>query len=653
MRTKKITLLLITMLASAQICAAEETTGSESTSVALSEIKVTASRQLLPESEVSNPVRILDRAALDVHPVKDVSEALATLPNVNIRRSGGPDAEASLGMYGISAQPRSPTSTTLAINGIPLNNGIFPETSLNILPLSLVERLEVIQGPASSAYGNNARVGVVNLVTRQLNDFSGQVSGSGARWSTYDAGGYLGGAFAGGGHYLIGYDQRGTDGHLQPKGTSDFSGSDLKNFAGFVDKDFGDLILSSAFIRYHWDRTNPSFLVQPGSPALSNPIGTPSARDEVGYRTHFNLAAAYAFSTQWYGDLIYTHNEFDEQTTFNANYGTPSGFNATAPTDQHTRSNSLSTKLNWETEANLLTVGIERQTARLTNQIANTVNTGNTTGYFIQDRYLAFSGQLALSAGYRFDSFSFYNENSRSPKLGFVFQPAAQNWLIRGNASRAFSAPSFNQLFGFLGNTKLVATTLDVKELGFEIRPLQNLKLGATAFHTKTSDPIYPRPRNQNPICTPGPGNCFVNVPDEAITRGITLDFRHHFVNNLEIGGSWTYLDPKENTFATSGRVVKLDSTYRHEGWTVSGVLRRETQRFFQDNHLSPFPDFTVIDADVSYRFNSAIKVSALVENLTNQKYSTTQVVSTNPAFPALPINRPERYVTLRADYNF
>lgn len=652
MRNKS-SLLIAAMLTSTRIGAAEITPGSETATVNLPDIRVTASRQLLPEDEVSNPVRTLDRPTLDALPVKDVTEALATLPNVNIRRAGGPDAEASLGMYGISAQPRSPTSTTLAINGVPLNNGIFPETSLNILPISLVERLEVIQGPASSAYGNNARVGVVNLVTRHLSAFGGQVSGSGARWSTYNADGYLGGAFENGGHYLVGYDQRSTDGHLQPKGRTDFSDSDLRNFAGFVDKDFGDLTLSSAYIRYHWDRTNPNYLVQPGSPALANPIGTATARDEVGYRSHFNIAAAYRFSPQWYGDLTYTYNEYDEQTTFNANYGTPSGFNVKAPTDQHTRSNGLSTKLNWETESNLLTVGIERQTARLIDQIAQKEYTGNTTGYFIQDRFLAFSGQLALSAGYRLDTFSFYNENSRSPKLGFVFQPKNQNWLVRGNVSQAFSSPSFNQLFGSFGNTRLVATTLDVEELGFEIRPLQNLKLGATIFRTETSDPIYPRPRNQNPICTPGPGNCFVNVAGEAKTRGVTLDFRHHFVNNLEVGGSWTHLDPEENTFATSGHVVKLDSTYRHEGWTISGVLRRETQRYFQDSHLSPFPDFTVIDADVSYRFNSGVKVSALVENLTNQKYSTTQIVSTSTAFPSLPIYRPERYITLRAEYNF
>ncbi|MBX9849868.1 MAG: TonB-dependent receptor [Rhodocyclaceae bacterium] len=638
---------------SASTLAQQAASDTEKTSTVLPEVKVSADRQLLPASEVSNPVRIIDRKAIDALPVKDVTEALAILPNVNIRRSGGPDGEPSIGMYGISAQPRSSTSTTLAINGVPLNNGFFPEASLNILPLSLIQRAEVIQGPASSAYGNNARLGVVNLVTRRQSEFGGQVSASVGRWNTNGLGGYLGGAFKDGGNYLVGFDQRETDGHLQPRGRTDFSNSRLQNFAGFVDKAFGDLHLSAALIDYSWDRTNPSYLVQPGTPALTNPIGTPTARAENGSRQHFHVTALYQFNPEWSGDLTYNFNSFDERTTFNANYGTPSGAGQTTPTDQRTTSNSISAKLNWDTGKNLLTFGTEYQKGRLDDRVANTSREGDTTGFFIQNRYLAFDRQLSLSGGYRQDTFSYYNETSRSPKLGFVWSPTGANWRIRGNVSRAFSAPSFNQLFGSFGNTKLIATNLTVHELGFEIQPLTNLKLGATVFKTKTTNPIFPRPRNQNPICTPGPGNCFVNVGDVVETSGFTLDFRHQISSGWQWGGSWTRLDPEQNTFATSEHVIKLDTSYSANQWTTSATLRRETDRYFQDGFRSPFPNFTVVDASVSYRFDKAFTMSAIVENLTNQEYATTQIVSTSTSFEALPIFRPGRFLTLRGTYSF
>jgi len=645
--------LALTAVASAIACCGSASYGAEETATSLDTVVVNADRQQTPRNESASPVRVVTRTQIESLPVKDVTEALAGLPNVNIRRSGGPDGEPSVGLYGISAQPRSSSSTTLAIDGVPLNNGMFPEASLNVLPMSLVERVELVQGPASAAYGNNAKLGVVNLVTRRPSQFGGEAYGSVARWNTNEVGGSIGGGFGGGGRYLLGYDRRRTDGHLQPSDRADFSNSALQNVAAFADKAFGALILSAAYVRYEWDRTNPSYLVQPGTPAASNPVGTPSATFENGRREHLHVGAAYQFTPAFSGELVYTHNTFDEQTRFNAAYGTPSGFGSTNPTDQATVSNGLIAKGTWETARNLLTFGFERQLGELEDRVTGARTRGQTNGWFVQDRYRAFDNQLVLSAGYRYDKFSFYDEASSSPKLGFVWKPAGLPWLVRGNVARAFSAPSFNQLFGSFGNPKLVATTFDLQELGVEFRPAQNATIGATIFATSTTNPIFPRPRNQNPICAPGAGNCFVNVPGDLKTRGMTLDFRWAPTRAWTLGGSYTYLDPEENTFATSANVFKLDTTYRSGPWTASATLRRETGRYFQDNHASPFPNFTVIDAALRYRANKSLTLSLIVENLTNETYATTQIVSTNAAFPALPIMRPERYATLRADYRF
>jgi outer membrane cobalamin receptor len=133
----------------------------------ITEIVIYADRQPVEAKRSVSRALVLDESALTTLPLRDITDALATLPNVNVRRSGGPLAEGSIGMYGRSAQPRSPTSSTLAIAGIPLNNGMFPQTSLNMLPMQSVERVEVIQGPSSALYGNNARLGVINLVPRR------------------------------------------------------------------------------------------------------------------------------------------------------------------------------------------------------------------------------------------------------------------------------------------------------------------------------------------------------------------------------------------------------------------------------------------------------------------------------------------------------
>lgn len=622
------------------------------TTPATQTVVVTANRQLQPRDETAGPVQTLDRTALDGLPAADLTEALATLPGVNIRRSGGPDGEPSLGMYGISAQPRSSSSTTLAVNGVALNNGLFPEASLNMLPLALVQRLEVVQGPASSAYGNNARLGVVNLVTRRSSSFSSELSGSQARWDTASLSGWVAGGLGGQGGYLVGLERRQTGGHLQPKAEADFSDARLDNLAAFVDQTFGPLRLAAGYIRYGWDRDNPSYLVQPGSPAAANPVGTPTARFEQGTRQHAHLVADWTLTPAWSAQLALTANDFDEQTSFNRRYGTPSGFGATASTDQATRSTGALAKLEWSAGANLLTAGVEVQDGRLTDRIGASVTRGHTTGFFVQDRFLALDGQLVLSGGWRHDRFSFYDDNSNSPRLGVVFKPRGAAWLLRAQSSRAFSAPSFNQLFGSFGNTKLVANTVRVDEVGAELQPLRDLHLGLTAFETRITDAIYPRPRNQNPICSPGAGNCFVNVPGTARTSGATFDLRQQ-TGPWQWGGSYTYLDPRDNTFATSRHVLKLDARWRAGAFAAGATLRHERGRHFQDGHLSPFPDFTVVDATVSWQPNTAFELALVVENLGDAHYATTQIVSTSTAYPALAIERPGRFATLRGSWRF
>jgi vitamin B12 transporter len=152
------------------------------------EIIVTADRIDQPLAEVPATVRIIDRERLDSLPARNTGEALATLPNVLVRQSGSLFDEGSLSLYGISAQPRAPSRTVIAINAVPMNSGLVPETSLNMLPLGLVERVEMIQGPGAAAYGSNATTGVLNLIVRQPDEWLLEADArAGSRWNSWGA----------------------------------------------------------------------------------------------------------------------------------------------------------------------------------------------------------------------------------------------------------------------------------------------------------------------------------------------------------------------------------------------------------------------------------------------------------------------------------
>ena len=67
----------------------------------------------------------------------------------------------------------------------PLYDSAFNMTDF-ILDVDLIERVEVIRGPGSSLYGNNAFFAVINVITRRGRDLNGtELSGDASSFDTY------------------------------------------------------------------------------------------------------------------------------------------------------------------------------------------------------------------------------------------------------------------------------------------------------------------------------------------------------------------------------------------------------------------------------------------------------------------------------------
>src|SRR5438445_3702943 len=79
----------------------------------------------------------------------------------------------------------------LLVDGHRINNSLSDSAFIGtefILDADLIDRVEVIRGPGSSLYGNNAFLGVINVITRKGRDMTGngaEVSGEAASFDTY------------------------------------------------------------------------------------------------------------------------------------------------------------------------------------------------------------------------------------------------------------------------------------------------------------------------------------------------------------------------------------------------------------------------------------------------------------------------------------
>jgi iron complex outermembrane receptor protein len=140
----------------------------------IGEVFVTGSR--IPADVLTSiaPVIMLERADIEPGNPASLGQVLQSLPvstgspsNTNVNNGG--DGSTRVDLRGLG-----PARTLVLLNGRRLpNGGIGADASVDLdsLPLSMVERTEVLTNGASAIYGADAVAGVVNVITRH--DFSG------------------------------------------------------------------------------------------------------------------------------------------------------------------------------------------------------------------------------------------------------------------------------------------------------------------------------------------------------------------------------------------------------------------------------------------------------------------------------------------------
>jgi iron complex outermembrane recepter protein len=137
-------------------------------------VSATSSRIKRPGFVASTPTIVLTEEDLRRSGRDDLSSILADLPQARnsvsdtVGTDSAPEAARSSGtdLRGIGV-----TRTLMLIDGrrpVPVNDG--GGVNINSIPLGMVERVEVVTGGASAAYGSDAVAGVVNVIMARKND---------------------------------------------------------------------------------------------------------------------------------------------------------------------------------------------------------------------------------------------------------------------------------------------------------------------------------------------------------------------------------------------------------------------------------------------------------------------------------------------------
>ena len=147
----------------------------------LENVTVTPARTEQKITEVAASVDILDNDTIKESPAVVVDDVLRQLPEFSLftRASSLSSHPTSQGVSLRGIGPSGVSRTLVMADGVPVNDPFGGWVYWSRFPLGGVDRIEVVDGPTSSVYGNYAMGGVINVLStppsREMVDLKSQV----------------------------------------------------------------------------------------------------------------------------------------------------------------------------------------------------------------------------------------------------------------------------------------------------------------------------------------------------------------------------------------------------------------------------------------------------------------------------------------------
>ncbi len=154
------------LIASSSVFAADD----DEDKVELERVVTTGTHIKATDLETAAPVFSIDREDIQKTGLTDVGDLLRQIPaagaSLNLSDNNGGDGSINVDLRNLGA-----TRTLVLVNGRRWVKTIFGTADLTTIPISVIERIDVLKDGASAIYGSDAIGGVINIITRS--DYEG------------------------------------------------------------------------------------------------------------------------------------------------------------------------------------------------------------------------------------------------------------------------------------------------------------------------------------------------------------------------------------------------------------------------------------------------------------------------------------------------
>ncbi len=129
----------------------------------LEEVVITGTLKEVRKSESPVPVTIISSKLFQRNATSNVLDALYQVNGINPQVNCNMCNTSDIGINGMPG----PYSMVL-IDGMPIVSSLSTVYGLSGIPNSMIDRVEIVKGPASSLYGSEAIGGVINIITKDV-----------------------------------------------------------------------------------------------------------------------------------------------------------------------------------------------------------------------------------------------------------------------------------------------------------------------------------------------------------------------------------------------------------------------------------------------------------------------------------------------------
>lgn len=568
-------------------------------------IVITASRVAETADETMAPVTVIDREQIDRSGSRTVNEIISRVPGLSVTNNGGLGKESGVFLRGTASR-----HVLVLIDGVRIGSATLGTAPLRHIPLSVVEKIEIVRGPRSSLYGSEAIGGVIQIFTRRsANEFRPQLTVSAGSHETYEVEAGISGR-KGGNWYSV---------HAGGIETEGFNACNGKSFS----------CRDSAFPNGHdpdRDGYRNRSLNLRGGVQLSERVDLSSGLTLSDSDTEFDggsqdesesrVRTLFVKGDWSVTDSLHGSLTLSESVDQNDNFK-----DGVFSTRFDTKRRQASWLNEWGRGNHRAVSGIDFIREQIDSTNNYQVRERDNTGYFASLRS-AFD-PVDLEASVRLDENEQYgNETTGGLALGTDF---SAGWRLTVSYGTGFKAPTFNDLY-WPGSESPNLRPEESKsgDVGLSFRG-SGSEVSVNVYRTEIENLIAWAPIEPGGPWAPS------NV-DRAKISGVEIGFQTTF-ENLNLNGSLTFQEPLNDGGGNRGKLLRrrpktlgfVEMSQDFDPWTTSLTLRYQGKSYDDAANRTPVDGFGLVDVRFARTLGQDWGIEFKLNNLFDKEYETVR----------------------------